>query len=124
MCPHSSCSVVVCFPHKNRWGKYIGTHNLGNMEYLAEANGRRGRPQIDEQWIFRLRGANAVLGLTEKKYKNKKGQTRRVAMSTVALGDILKFRTQLQKMIVLKGENVKDFYRQYLLRRQRWIPSS
>lgn len=36
----------------HKYGPYVGKHNLIGIEYLREANGKHGKPLIDETWMF------------------------------------------------------------------------
>lgn len=63
--PHFSGDVYFKYiqrykqPSENGWkwqgaGKYYGEYDLSTVEYLYQANGKKGRPQIDCQCIFAL----------------------------------------------------------------------
>jgi hypothetical protein len=47
----------------HKWGPYVGVFNISKMEYLHEANGLNGNPQIDIQWLFSLTQCDNIYGL-------------------------------------------------------------
>ena len=77
-----------------KWGEYIGNYDI-DFEYLYDADGIDGKPEIDKQWLFYLDKCSNIGGLPNKIIYNVKNG--KATMTTTMLVDQASFFNNLLK---------------------------
>ncbi|CAH6420944.1 Hypothetical protein KVN_LOCUS79 [uncultured virus] len=91
-----------------KWGEYIGEYDIENIEYLYEAKGTKGRPLIDEQWLFHKQAPMTILGLSNVIKIISNGIIYHANKNAVTLETISNSKNDLEKLNNFNCETVEE----------------
>lgn len=95
----------------HKWGPYIGIHDIYDIEYLYEADGKEGRPLINEQWLFDLNSCQEVMGLDEAVTKHiKNGVVKSISKYAISINELLENKDRIEKLMTIDEATIRTIW--------------